>query len=82
MLNTIKTRKLKYLGHIMRNKNRYNFLQCILQGNVKGKRSVGRRRISWLKNLRTWFSMTTTGFFRAAVNKVKLTNMIANVWNR
>lgn len=81
ILNTIKVRKLEYLGHIMRNENRYQLLQCILQGKVEGKRSAGRRRISWLKNLRSWFSTSTTGLFRAAVNKIKIANMIANIRN-
>jgi hypothetical protein len=53
-----------------------------LHGKVKGKEGVGKRRISWLKKVRTWFSMTTIEVFPASVNKVKLTNLIANVWNR
>jgi hypothetical protein len=43
---------------------------------------MGYLKKKWLKNLCTWFSMTTTELFRTAVNKVKLANMIANVWNR
>jgi hypothetical protein len=45
---------------------------------VLGARGPGRRRISWLKNLRTWFSKTTTELLRAAVNKVIIARMIAN----
>lgn len=81
VLNTVKTRKLQYLGHIMRNESRYVLLQKILQGKVYGARGVGRRRISWLKNLRTWFNQSTTQLFRAAVNKVRIANMIANIRN-
>lgn len=81
LLLTIKSRKLEYLGHIMRNDQRYGLLQLILQGRVKGKRGPGRRRISWLKNLRTWFNTTTIGLFRAATNKVKIAMMIANIRN-
>uniref|UniRef100_A0A8D8Q737 Uncharacterized protein n=2 Tax=Cacopsylla melanoneura TaxID=428564 RepID=A0A8D8Q737_9HEMI len=79
VLYIIKVRKLQYLGHIMRNENRYQLLQKIIQGKVYGKRGVGRRRISWLKNLRTWFNQTTTQLFRAAVNKIVIANMIANI---
>ncbi|KAL1447598.1 hypothetical protein WDU94_009869 [Cyamophila willieti] len=79
ILKTIKIRKLQYLGHVMRNENRYLLLQKILQGKVEGRRGRGRRRISWLKNLRTWFNQTTTQLFRAAVNKVQIAIMIANV---
>jgi hypothetical protein len=32
----------------------------ILQGKVLGEGETGRKWISWLKNLRTWFSKTTT----------------------
>lgn len=32
---------LKYIGHIMRNNQRYNVMNLILQGNIKGKISVG-----------------------------------------
>ncbi|XP_045461544.1 uncharacterized protein LOC123671622 [Harmonia axyridis] len=39
---------------------------------------TGRRRISWMKNLRTWYSTTTTSLFRSAVDKVKIARMIAN----
>jgi len=52
LINTIIIRKLQYLGHIMRNKSRYSILQAILQGKIYGKRGPGRRRKSWLHNLR------------------------------
>lgn len=81
LLLLIKTRKLEYLGHIMRNSQRYELLQLILQGKVEGRRRPGRRRISWLKNLRTWFNTTTVGLFRAAVDKVRIAMMIANIRN-
>ena len=81
VMKTVKTRKLLYLGHVMRNESRYVLLQKILQGKVCGARGVGRRRISWLKNLRTWFNQSTTQLFRAAVNKVRLANMISNIRN-
>lgn len=79
IMYTVKRRKLEYLGHIMRNETKYKLLKCILQGKVEGKRNVGRRRISWLKNLRTWFGTSTTGLFRAATNKIIIARMIANI---
>ncbi|XP_060527658.1 uncharacterized protein LOC132702847 [Cylas formicarius] len=54
-------------------------VQLILQGNVEGRRRPGRRRM--LKNLRTWFNTTTVGLFRAAVDKVRIAMMIANIRN-
>lgn len=44
----LKQRKFECIGHIMRISDRCRFLQLILQGKLQGKRSVGRRRISWL----------------------------------
>lgn len=81
VIKTIKKRKLEYLGHIIRNEQRYGLLQLILQGKVYGKRGPGRRRISWLQNLRKWFNMTTTGLFRIAANKVKIAMLVANIRN-
>ncbi|CAG9827720.1 unnamed protein product, partial [Diabrotica balteata] len=45
VLNSIKIRKLEFLGHIMRGK-KYELLRNIMQGKIKGRRSVGRRKIS------------------------------------
>lgn len=50
-MNTIKRRKLEYLGYMMKNDVKYN-LKYNLQGKVLGKDGAGRRIISWLKNLR------------------------------
>lgn len=81
ILTTIKARKLQYLGHIMRNESRYALLQNILQGKIFGRRGPGRRRTSWLKNLRTWFQKSSLQLFRDAVDKVKIAIMIANIRN-
>jgi len=52
VMKMIKRRKLEYLGHIIRNDKKYKLLKSILQGKVFGKRRLGKRRISWLKNLK------------------------------
>lgn len=77
-LVNVKRRKLEYFGHIMQNE-KYRLLQLILQGKIEGRRSAGRRRISWLRNLRTWTGLTSTALFRTAVNKVIWINVIANI---
>uniref|UniRef100_A0A8D8XGR6 Uncharacterized protein n=1 Tax=Cacopsylla melanoneura TaxID=428564 RepID=A0A8D8XGR6_9HEMI len=79
LVNIVKCRKLQYLGHIMRNPVRYELLQLILQGKIDSKRQPGRRRISWLANLRAWFGKTSTQLFRIATNKIIIARMIANV---
>ena len=77
-LLTIKKRKLLYMGHVMRGE-KYQTLQVIMQGKIQGKRSMGRRRNSWLKNLREWYGCGNNELFRAAVSKIKIALMIANL---
>ncbi|CAG9838969.1 unnamed protein product [Diabrotica balteata] len=74
----IKERKTQYFGHIIRNQ-KYELLQLIIEGKVSSKREPGRRRNSWLKNLRQWTNMTFIELFRAATNKIKWANVMANV---
>lgn len=78
VINSIKKRKLQYLGHVMHGP-RHALLQLIIQGKIEGRRNVCRRRVSWLKNLRDWFGCTNTRLFRAAANKVRIAMMIANL---
>lgn len=78
IIETIKIRKLQYLGHITRG-TRYAMLQLIMQGKILGKRSIGRRRISWLRNLREWYGCTSSELFRAAASKIRIAMMIANL---
>ena len=78
IINSIKKRKLRYLGHIMRGQ-KYTLLQLIVQAKIYGKRNIGRRRVSWLKNLRHRFECSNVQLFRAAVNRVRIAVMIANL---
>lgn len=78
VLATVKKRKLEYFGHVMRGE-KYEIIKLILQGQIEGRRNAGRRRHSWLKNLRDWFNCPTTSLFRAAASKVKIAIMIANL---
>ncbi|CAG9836759.1 unnamed protein product [Diabrotica balteata] len=75
---TIKRRKLEYLGHVMKGK-KYALLQLIIQGKIRGKRNVGRRKLSWIKNLREWFECCSAELFKAAVNRVRIAMMISNL---
>ncbi|KAL1460688.1 hypothetical protein WDU94_012646 [Cyamophila willieti] len=80
IIETVKCRKLQYLDHVMRNTERYN-LQQILPGKINSSRGPGRRRISWLANLRRWLGMSSAGLFRDAVNKVRIAMLNANIRN-
>lgn len=78
ILQTIQVRKIQYLGHIMRN-SKYQLLQVIMQGKIQGRRSRGRRRTSWLKNLRDWCNCSSIELFRAAASRVKTAILISNL---
>lgn len=55
LLTTVNTRKLQYL-EILRNESRFHFIQIIKKGKVLGKRSIEKRRISFVKKtLQTGF---------------------------
>ncbi|CAF4751217.1 unnamed protein product [Pieris macdunnoughi] len=71
VLKTVKKRKLEYFGHVLRNCKKYELLQLIIQGKVAGRRRPGRRRTSWLKNLRQWFGQSTKSLFRSAASQLK-----------
>ncbi|MFP3033657.1 MAG: hypothetical protein ACEY3M_22020 [Wolbachia sp.] len=52
-MNTIKIRKTSYLEHILQHEE-YEQLQIILKGKVEGKRGIGRKTESWLRNIKEW----------------------------
>lgn len=79
LLTTIKCRKISYLGHVLRGE-KYHLLQLILKGKIEGKRGVGRRQMSWLRNIRQWTGVSGAGeLFRLAEDRVALSAVIANV---
>lgn len=78
VLKTIKTRKLEYFGHMIRGE-KYTLLQLILQGKICGKRGRGRKRTSWLQNLREWYDYNSCQLFNAARNKHHLAIMISDL---
>lgn len=54
LFETIKKRKIAYMGHMLRGE-RYHFQRLILQGKIEGgRRGIGRKKLSWLRNIRHW----------------------------
>lgn len=82
LVNTIKTRKTQYFGHIIRGP-KYSLLRLIIQGKVEGTRWIGRKKLSWLRNIRQWTGLQPEHLFRAAADRDRFQNivtmMIANV---
>jgi len=50
LLNHIKSRKLRYIGHVMR-QSHDNVEGSVMVGLVKGVRNRGRQRMCWLDNI-------------------------------
>lgn len=48
---------LENLGHMLRGP-KYRLLQTIMQGKVEGKRRLGRKNPSWLRNIWNWTGLT------------------------
>uniref|UniRef100_A0A8D9FDW1 Uncharacterized protein n=1 Tax=Cacopsylla melanoneura TaxID=428564 RepID=A0A8D9FDW1_9HEMI len=71
LLQTIKERKIQYLGHtghILRGE-KYALLQLIFQGNIEGKRSRerSRSRNMWIYDIMRWTALTSSDI----INKLK-----------
>ena len=49
---------MKYCGHMMRGKEKYEILRLVLEGRFEGKRPRGRRR-GWLDDIKEWTEMGT-----------------------
>jgi len=51
ILKTIKSRQIKYFGHIKRHNT---LLKTILEYKVGGLRARGRQRFRWVDNIKRW----------------------------
>lgn len=79
LLQTIKRRKVGYLGHVLRH-DRYQLLQLIMIGKVVPKRRVGRRKRSWLRNIREWTNIASVeDLFRLAQDRERFAELTANL---
>jgi len=79
LFETIKKRKTAYLGHIMRNE-RYQFLQLLIEGKIEGRRGIGRKKMSWLRNIRQWTGLRDIqSLIHTVRNREAMENVIANI---
>ncbi|XP_039756529.1 uncharacterized protein LOC120631148 [Pararge aegeria] len=79
LLLIIKKRKVEYLGHVLRHE-RYQLLRLIMMGKVEGKRRVGRRKKSWLRNIREWTNVVSVeALFRLAQDREKFAELTSNL---
>lgn len=78
LVHTVKKRKTAYLGHIMRG-SRYEILKLIMEGKIEGKRGIGRKKHSWLRNIRDWTGMDAHSLFRTAQDRQRFAEIVANL---
>ena len=79
LFTTVKRRKVAYLGHIMRSE-RYRLLQLIMQGKIEGRRGLGRKQISWLRNIREWTGIHNIGnLFGIARDRIAFRSIVQNM---
>lgn len=60
----------------------YRLLRLIVRGKIEGKGGRGRRRTSWLDNLKNWYNCTTTDLCMAAKSKARIIMMAADLLRR
>ncbi|CAH2229684.1 jg15966 [Pararge aegeria aegeria] len=79
LLHTFKIRKVLCLGQVLRHE-RYGLLQLIKVGKVAGRRGVGRREKSWLRNIRECTGIASPAdLFHLAKNRQIFTKLTANL---
>lgn len=79
LMGLVKRKKASYFGHIFRHQ-RYELLQLIMEGKIEGRRGLGRKKFSWLRNLRDWFHIRdAASLIRLAQNREDYQVMIANL---
>ncbi len=62
----IKTRKLKFFGHLIRRKA---LSKNIIQEKVKGRRPRGRPKRQWQDNIKEWIADSLAALCRSASNR-------------
>lgn len=78
LLQHVKQRKTGYLGHVYRGE-KYQLLRLLMEGKIEGRRGLGRRKCSWLKNIREWTGLDTCTLLRAARNREEFAGIVANL---
>jgi len=81
LMQDVRSRQLKFLGHVMRKGGLENLA---LTGKVEGKRSRGRRRVTWMSSLKKWLEGKgvqdqETELLKKANNRTAWHTMIAKV---
>jgi len=80
LLDTVKTRKLAYYGHVMR-KQGSCLEKEIMQGTMPGARRRGRPLTAWMDNIRTWTGLSVEESVRMTDDRDKWRKYVYGVTN-
>ncbi|GFO37622.1 endonuclease-reverse transcriptase [Plakobranchus ocellatus] len=80
-IKTIRQRQLQLLVHICRRKG---LEQVAISGKIEGKRSRGRKRITFIESLKSWAIGKGSNYNFIGLTEIKFEwrNMIANVYSK
>ena len=78
LTGTLRIKKTSYLWHIMRH-SEYEEIQLIIEGKIDGKRSIGRKKKSWLRNIRDWTHTDGNTLIHQALDRESYAILIANL---
>lgn len=76
MMATIKSRKIKFLGHVMR---RNCIENLTITGKIEGKRTRGRQRMTYIDNIKNWIKISkANNVLHATYDRKKWKGMVVN----
>ena len=79
LIKTIRKRQMEFLGHLNRHKD---LEHLALTGKIEGKRSRGRKRLTYLESLNAWVTgkeRNNAEFLRISEDRVEWRRMITDV---
>jgi hypothetical protein len=80
LFEAVQSRKMKYYGHIIRNKGE-NLEKDIIQGTMPGKRRRGKPRTTWIDNIKDWTESQFVIMLRAAEDRTYWRKIAYNATN-
>src|SRR5215469_14751989 len=76
LMETIKKRKIKFLGHLLRHQS---LQKLLLEGMIEGTRGRGRPRTDWMRNVRDWTYLSHEDCAREAQDRTWWRYMVVNL---
>ena len=78
LMMIVQRRKIGYCGHIIRGR-KYELPQLALRGKLTGKVSRGRKRRSWMDDIKEWTGLNVEKIVHGCRNKGYWRSLAANL---